>query len=469
MDTSVPSSGNTASPPSDHSSKPGRFNKYSKFNSKKSSKKGAGAASLAADDFKKQAAKNQADEEPVVDTKDKRMSKHQEKKLRKMTKKSKKKGGKGNEDESEDADSKNAVEEKTAETKDQTNANDEDNSTSEAQTSQSIDAKVENLDLNDKQQSPLPPGESIENIKAESEEKLASEGENNQQDSDEETPGGRAGLVENKFRHEAQKSIREQTQEATAPCSLQFYLAKFTLRELLGDKINCENCTRKLNAGGSTSSMSKFSLSRIMMHLNSSNSTKKAYTHATKQYLICDLPAILTIHLKRFQQHGRSLEKSNKFVDFPLILDMSPYTSRMCINRSGNDEPILYALYGLVEHSGKLNSGHYTACVRAMPSLSGANQAEGEEESTRAAMDNMNRFLSQQRLCHLNKMLKTWSSKQQGDSTDQHVSRNKTAELTTESGSSDKWFYVSDSSVSEISVAKVLKSQAYILFYQRIQ
>ena len=80
--------------------------------------------------------------------------------------------------------------------------------------------------------------------------------------------------------------------------------------------------------------------------------------------LICELPAILTIHLKRFQQQGLRFEKSNKHVQFPFLLDMSPYTSKMCINinrDNQNQKPALYSLYGLVEHSGRLNSGHYTA------------------------------------------------------------------------------------------------------------
>lgn len=32
----------------------------------------------------------------------------------------------------------------------------------------------------------------------------------------------------------------------------------------------------------------------------------------------------------------------------------------------------------------------------------------------------------------------------------------------------DRWFYVSDSHVKEVNVTQVLKSQAYILFYERI-
>lgn len=34
---------------------------------------------------------------------------------------------------------------------------------------------------------------------------------------------------------------------------------------------------------------------------------------------------------------------------------------------------------------------------------------------------------------------------------------------------SDRWFYVSDSSVNEVSQAKVMKAQAYLLFYERVQ
>ena len=33
----------------------------------------------------------------------------------------------------------------------------------------------------------------------------------------------------------------------------------------------------------------------------------------------------------------------------------------------------------------------------------------------------------------------------------------------------EKWYYISDSRVTEVSLAKVLKVQAYILFYERIK
>lgn len=109
--------------------------------------------------------------------------------------------------------------------------------------------------------------------------------------------------------------------------------------------------------------ISSFNLLKInFIILIQSNSKQKLYTRAFKQYLICDLPAVLTIHLKRFIQRGYRIEKSNKQINYPLELDMSPYSSKMCIN-VGEERPI-YSLYGIVEHSGKLNSGHYTAFVK---------------------------------------------------------------------------------------------------------
>ncbi len=92
-------------------------------------------------------------------------------------------------------------------------------------------------------------------------------------------------------------------------CSLQSFLFKFTSPEFLtgNNKFGCVNCTRssyrKLNSNNENFVPKDF---------------KTIYTQAVKQYLIFELPAILTIHLKRFQKHGSRLEKVNKHVNFPL-------------------------------------------------------------------------------------------------------------------------------------------------------
>ncbi len=44
--------------------------------------------------------------------------------------------------------------------------------------------------------------------------------------------------------------------------------------------------------------------------------------------LVEKAPPILTLHLKRFIQHGRRLQKNNKYVSFPALLDMSPFCVR---------------------------------------------------------------------------------------------------------------------------------------------
>ena len=55
------------------------------------------------------------------------------------------------------------------------------------------------------------------------------------------------------------------------------------------------------------------------------------YSPASKQLLIFCPPAILTLHLKRFQQTMSGCKKLNKHVSFPLILDLAPFCSSTCL------------------------------------------------------------------------------------------------------------------------------------------
>jgi ubiquitin carboxyl-terminal hydrolase 16/45 len=120
-------------------------------------------------------------------------------------------------------------------------------------------------------------------------------------------------VLNNNFKLEAMQSLAKRSlnsiSEDDISCSLQSFLLKFTSPEFLtgNNKFGCENCTRS---------------SYRKLNYNNANCVPKdfktIYTQAVKQYLICELPAILTIHLKRFQQHGFRLEKVNKHVNFPL-------------------------------------------------------------------------------------------------------------------------------------------------------
>ena len=123
-------------------------------------------------------------------------------------------------------------------------------------------------------------------------------------------------VLNNNYKLEAMQSLSKRSlstiqEDDNSSCSLQSFLLKFTSHELLAgtNKFGCENCTRS-------------SYRKLNSNSNNANSIPKeiktVYTQAVKQYLICELPAILTIHLKRFQQHGFRLEKVNKHVNFPL-------------------------------------------------------------------------------------------------------------------------------------------------------
>uniref|UniRef100_A0A673C650 Ubiquitin carboxyl-terminal hydrolase n=1 Tax=Sphaeramia orbicularis TaxID=375764 RepID=A0A673C650_9TELE len=124
-------------------------------------------------------------------------------------------------------------------------------------------------------------------------------------------------------------------------------------------------------------------------------------------------PLILSIH------NGYSICKVNRHVQFPMILDLAPFCAIKCKHATEGDDKILYSLYGIVEHSGTMRSGHYTAYVKARPqvpaSLSNGVGAEGDAEPPRGS-----------------------------------------------------WFHISDTSVQPVSESKVQSCQAYLLFYERI-
>uniref|UniRef100_A0A8C4JNT0 Ubiquitin carboxyl-terminal hydrolase n=1 Tax=Dromaius novaehollandiae TaxID=8790 RepID=A0A8C4JNT0_DRONO len=186
--------------------------------------------------------------------------------------------------------------------------------------------------------------------------------------------------------------------------SIHHCLYQFTHNEKLSEtnKLLCDVCTRR-HCGPKKSLKSE---------------KKCVYTNAKKQMLISLAPPILTLHLKRFQQVGFNLRKVNRHIKFPEVLDLAPFCSVKC-KVSG----VLYSLYGVVEHSGTMRSGHYTAYAK---------------------MRNMNNHLSDLVL--------------RGEST-------KALETEPVKG---QWFHISDTHVQAVSASKVLSSQAYLLFYERL-
>ncbi|ERE75542.1 ubiquitin carboxyl-terminal hydrolase 16 isoform X3 [Cricetulus griseus] len=167
----------------------------------------------------------------------------------------------------------------------------------------------------------------------------------------------------------------------TAECSIQHCLYQFTRNEKLQDanKLLCDVCTRRQGNGPKA---------------NIKGEKKHVYTNAKKQMLVSLAPPVLTLHLKRFQQNVA--EESTR---------------------------VLYSLYGVVEHSGTMRSGHYTAYAKA-----------------RTPSSHLSNFVL-------------------------HGDIPQDCEMESTKG---QWFHISDTHVQAVPVTKVLNSQAYLLFYERI-
>nr|KYP66409.1 Ubiquitin carboxyl-terminal hydrolase 20 [Cajanus cajan] len=83
-----------------------------------------------------------------------------------------------------------------------------------------------------------------------------------------------------------------------------------------------------------------------------------------KQLMLDQTPSVAAFHLKRFKTDGVLVEKIDKHIDFPLELDLQPYT----ISNQNNDVPLKYNLYAIVVHIGfSSTSGHYFCFVRSAP------------------------------------------------------------------------------------------------------
>ncbi|XP_050309022.1 ubiquitin carboxyl-terminal hydrolase 16 [Anthonomus grandis grandis] len=214
--------------------------------------------------------------------------------------------------------------------------------------------------------------------------------------------------IENDSTYNGTLAPRYQCEEGE--CSVESCLNQFTECELLmgSNKVGCDLCTKR------------------------SGNKKTIYTDASKQLLIYNPPAVLILHLKRFQVCRFRSAKMSKFVKFSTELDLGPFCSKRSQNLptiQHGQTKVLYSLYGIVEHSGSIHGGHYVAYVKVRKPL--------EENSYRW------QFLPKNQ-------------------------KEKIQELGEVEAPQGKWYYISDSYVSEVPESKVLNAQAYLLFYERL-
>lgn len=87
------------------------------------------------------------------------------------------------------------------------------------------------------------------------------------------------------------------------------------------------------------------------------NENTKKKQDITKCNVFWKLPHILIVQLKRWNFNGK---KNRKMVDTPITdLDLSDYV----VSKNEN-EKYIYDLYGVCNHSGTSNGGHYTANIK---------------------------------------------------------------------------------------------------------
>ncbi|KAK7491576.1 hypothetical protein BaRGS_00017215 [Batillaria attramentaria] len=238
-------------------------------------------------------------------------------------------------------------------------------------------------------------------------------------------------------RYKSQTTLAHRYHPSSKECSVMSCLHQFTAAELLtgSNKVGCKMCTR-LRPKNSTPHKDK-------------KGSDQVYSNASKQFLILVPPAILTLHLKRFEQVGYTSRKVNRHVEFPTILDIAPYCSSLCQDVRSGQRRVLYSLYGVVEHSGRLSGGHYTAYVKVRPSLGPlTNFIHTHQPNPR---EFIHRYMEQ--------VQKTACS------TEDEAADDPSPEVLVPPG---RWFHISDSRINEVTEATVLKAQAYLLFYERI-
>lgn len=299
---------------------------------------------------------------------------------------------------------------------------------------------------------------------------------------------GRSKRVRTQSYSDWSTTIAPRYQCEVGECSVQSCLNNFTAVELMTgqNKVGCENCTRRFNGNDPQA--------------------KSVNTNATKQLLVSSPPAVLILHLKRFQLGPRCIfRKLTQQVSYSTMLDLAAFCGSKVKNLPNIDrkqKKLLYALYGVVVHTGGLYGGHYTAYVKVRPKVTPDDhrwkflphgskaevdqddeqvkkldelmaKAEKAREMRMKAMDDSDDYTETSSNATTSDETSTDANKSiAGDEEAGAASGDKASNVEEEAANVQappgKWYYVSDSRVQEVSEAAALKAQAYLLFYERI-
>lgn len=209
--------------------------------------------------------------------------------------------------------------------------------------------------------------------------------------------------------------------------SVEDCLSYFTRLEPIAEAYLCHSCSKT--------------------HPDHQSNDDTRLTSAVKRTMILNPSAILTLHLKRFEQKPSGFVKCNTKISYEELLDISPYTSLWCMRNEKHEENIWYALYAVVVHIGSsLKSGHYVAYVKVR---------DDNRDLERFVQKNyFDRDVSADQLVE---MMKRWKATE--------GQRNAPWKAKVQSGA---WYRMCDADVVQVKAEEALNQSAYLLFYERL-
>ncbi|VDP53362.1 unnamed protein product [Schistosoma margrebowiei] len=154
------------------------------------------------------------------------------------------------------------------------------------------------------------------------------------------------------------------------------------------------------------------------------------------------------------------------------------------IGHQTHSNQIRYRLYGVIEHTGHLTSGHYVAYVTVPKSCTNYNdnQSNRVEHQFIGSLNrspkwplSVNDLIQRLRRCDHHQLLLSsnnfMSFTQNGNNIINHSTshNNEVVDDDHDNDDSRQWFYCSDSHITRVSQSTVLNCQAYVLFYERIE